>query len=59
MEVPMQMEIFERPESPSEILAKAMKAAIPRFSGEKVMRDPKNNPLDAEIEPEPVDEPRS
>jgi hypothetical protein len=39
--------------------AKAMKEAIPRYSGEKVMRDP-NFPLDPEIEPEggPEDGPK-
>ena len=35
-------------------LAKAMNAAIPRYSGEKSMLDPDKNPLDSLIKPEDI-----
>lgn len=36
---------------PPDLWAEAMKAAIPRYSGEKSMLDPDKNPLDSLIEP--------
>ena len=36
---------------PPDLRAEAMKALIPRYSGENSMRDPNKNPLDSLIKP--------